>query len=86
MTCSAQAVGTPTPCNVPVQYGSSPVPSRNVANVAWDWGDYVATQTSGPTATHQDVSAGGYTVIATVIANTTDGSKTATTSTAITVP
>ena len=84
--------GTPglaaTSCNVNETYGGATIPGGAVTGVAWDWGDGTTADNSSttPVKTHQYVNAGTYTVIATVTANTADGSQTGTSSKSVIVP
>lgn len=85
LTCTAVAHLSPSPCNVNASYGGVLLPSAAISSVAYDWGDGVTTS-NGVVSTHSYVNAGSYHVFATVTANTVDGPKSVTTSTAIDVP
>ena len=87
ITCTPAAHLAPTPCNLSsVTYGGAAIASGAVTNVDWDWGDGAGSPAGGTATTHTYTNAGTYTVLATVTANTSGGSKTTTTSKAIVVP
>ncbi len=89
LTCTAVAHGTPTPCNVSVTWGNTPIPATAITQVQWNWGDGFADTTVPPTApinSHAFVNAGSYTVFAQVTSDTPAGSKTAFTSKALVIP
>jgi PKD repeat protein len=89
LTCTPGAHGTtPTSCNVNQTYGGATIAGGAVTGVEWDWGDGTTADNSSttPVKTHQYVNAGTYTVIATVTANTTNGSQTGTSSKSVVVP
>lgn len=86
LTCTPRPALTPTPCNITVSYGGGTVPSSQVTGVTWDWGDGPPPAfTPGPVSSHVYPQAGSFTVLATVTATTSDGSKTATARTTITI-
>ena len=62
LVCSPNEAGAQTPCNVTTRYGGSTLPSANVTQVDWDWGNGATIQTSGPTASRLYARAGSYTV------------------------
>ncbi len=76
LSCTANAHGTPSPCNVSVTYNGKPLASTSITGVAWDWGDGTTTATF-PTGSRTYPQAGSYIATATVTATTIDGSKTA---------
>jgi PKD repeat protein len=89
LTCTPGTHGTtPTSCNVNQTYGGATIAGGAVTDVAWDWGDGTTADNSSttPVKTHQYVNAGTYTVIATVTANTTNGSQMGTSSKSVVVP
>ncbi len=89
LTCTPGTHGTtPTSCNVNETYGGATIAGGAVTGVTWDWGDGTTADNSSttPVKTHQYVNAGTYTVIATVTANTVDGSQTGTSSKSVVVP
>ena len=79
---------TATSCNVNETYGGATISGGAVTGVAWDWGDGTTADNSSstPVKTHLYANAGTYTVIATVTANTVDGSQTGTSSKSVIVP
>lgn len=85
-TCTGNAHGSPSPCNVNTYYGGSVLPSSAISNVDWDWGDGLQTAAGGVVSAHSYVNAGTYNVFATVTATTVDGPKTATTFRSLVVP
>ena len=85
LACAPKPAGTDTPCNVTVSYNGVRLPSADVTNVDWDWGDGEETSTTKPVDAHTYMGAGPYTVFATVTATTKAGPKTATVSKGIDV-
>lgn len=79
---------TATACNVRATFGGTALPGGAITGVDWDWGDGTTADnhSATPVQTHTYTSAGTYTVLATVTANTSAGSQTATTSTSVIVP
>jgi hypothetical protein len=78
LSCTAQAHGTPTPCNVSVTYGGDVVASNAITSIVWDFGDgFTETVANSPIRSRNYAQAGAYTVTATATATTSDGSKTA---------
>jgi hypothetical protein len=74
VSCTAQAHGTPTPCNVSVTYGADIVASNAVTSIVWDFGDgFTETVLNSPIRSRNYAQAGTYTVAATVTATTSDG-------------
>lgn len=86
LTCTPATHPATTVCNVTATYGGSTVPSGSVTRVDWDWGDGTTTLNGGVANGRAYVTAGTYTVFATVTATTVDGAKTATTSKVVLVP
>jgi hypothetical protein len=76
---------TPTACNISVTYGGAILPSAKVFGVDWDWGDGGQDKSSGPIASHTYATAGTYTIIVNVNANTPDGVAVQTTSASLVV-
>lgn len=89
LTCTAAIHTSPTPCNVNVSYGGTPLLVTTISQVDWNWGDGAVSTTVPPTApisTHAYVSAGSFTVFVTVTATTPDGVKMATASRGLVIP
>jgi hypothetical protein len=74
LTCTAEPLATPTPCNVTALLGSVPMTSQ-IASMRWDWGDRTVTTTPEPFTTHQYPIVGTFTAAA--IATMRDGSQVA---------
>lgn len=76
---------TATACNLSgLTFGGSPIASTAVTSAAWDFGDGIVL--NGLVVSHTYAVGGTYTVLATITANTSDGSKTTTASKSLDVP
>ena len=78
LTCTANAHGTASPCNVSASYNGKALASGSITAITWDWGDGGNVAGAAvPLGSHNYLQAGTYIVTATATATTADGSKTA---------
>ncbi len=78
LTCTGNAHGTASPCNVSAAYNGKNIASGSITAIAWDWGDGGNVAGAAvPLGSHNYAQAGTYIVTATVTATTSDGSKVA---------
>ena len=75
ITCTPVASPGATPCNVSLTYGGTTLSVTAITKIDWDWGDGLRDLNSTAVKTHSYASPGTYTVIGSVTATTTDGSK-----------
>lgn len=85
MTCTAGDVGDNTGCQVRVSYKGNALPPSAIQNVDWEWGDGEVGPGNRPAENHVYDVAGTYHVWAEITASTSDGTKTTSATTAVTI-